>query len=308
MCIIAISPANTPIPSEKTRATMFRRNPDGAGFMFPLNGRVHIEKGFMSFKAMEDRLSELEKTIDFYETPIVFHYRITTHGGTKPGNTHPFPVTSNRHMLKELKTDAVMGCAHNGIISCVKPKKGFSDTQEYIVKRIAHLNKAFIHNKDKLKKIKKETNSKLVFLTGDGEIIKVGEFYDDFDGCWYSNFSYEDWSKYTYSYSYIPMQKNDGGIPDYDPKTYKSTLKTLEDEIVIDGFGDMRDGAEFMIDAYGRIYEILYNGDAVLDPDARVLPSPTSHSSRFIYDDWGYDDWYNEDDWKDCATYFNRKE
>ena len=130
MCIIAISPKNNPIPSSDTRKKMFENNPDGAGFMYPYKGKVRIEKGFMTLDAMETRLQEVSKVIDTTKTPMIFHYRITTHGGTSQANTHPFPVTNNRKLLQLTRVDASLGVAHNGIINCVKPKDGFSDTQE----------------------------------------------------------------------------------------------------------------------------------------------------------------------------------
>lgn len=298
MCIIAVSYKNTNIPSKEVRRTMFRRNPDGAGFMYTYKGRVRIEKGFMTFDAMEKRLDEVSKEIDTYKTPMVFHYRITTHGGTNPSNTHPFPVTSNRHSLRELTIDTWMGCAHNGIISRIKPKKGFSDTQEYIVKRISHLKNGFLHNKKKLSLIKDETASKFAFLTSDGEIVTVGEFYDGDDGCMYSNYSFES---YTFK-PYIPLLKAE--YPPYDPNTYKETLSPLEGCLVIDGYGELRDGEEFCKDNYGRMYEILLDGSLLLDPEARVISGSTTEAAKFIYDDWGFDEPI-DDDWLDYMKYYN---
>ena len=46
------------MPSKKIFSNCFSNNDDGAGFMFPLNGKVHIEKGFMSFTAFKKGLKE----------------------------------------------------------------------------------------------------------------------------------------------------------------------------------------------------------------------------------------------------------
>ena len=189
MCIIAHSPKNTPIPSAERRAEMFRRNPDGAGFMFPTDGHVHIEKGFMTFDAMEDRLAELSETYDFTALPVVFHYRIGTHGGNTPGNTHPFPITRDRKALKELVLDVPFAVAHNGIIHCVTPQKGYSDTQEYIVRRLTHIKPPF--DREILTQIGAETGSKFAFMYGNGSVQLVGAITKDRDdGCFYSNTSY----------------------------------------------------------------------------------------------------------------------
>ena len=330
MCIIAISPKNTPIPSYERREEMFFSNPDGAGFMFPRRGKVHIEKGFMDFQSMEARLDEIGKTVDLTATPIVFHYRIGTHGGNIPQNTHPFPVSHSRHALRELTIDTWLGCVHNGIIFSMKPRKGYSDTQEYIVQRISHFRKNFTHDKKKLARIERETDSKLAFLSPDGEITTVGDFIHDKDGCLYSNRSYDPYrffSKYATSSKYkyengklVSIDDNpykdwtaedwmrimgtyvdDDDAPEYNPDTYVSSLKSLEDQIVVDGNGDLRDGAEFCCDAYGRLYEYASDGTARLDSRARVIDSGSHKPLPYPYaDDWGYDD-YDQDDWADVC-------
>ena len=93
MCIIAIKPAGIKMPATTTIENMWYNNNDGAGFMYAAKGTVLIEKGFMTLEKFKAALNRLEKSIDTTSTPIILHFRITTHGGTSPGNTHPFPVT-----------------------------------------------------------------------------------------------------------------------------------------------------------------------------------------------------------------------
>lgn len=309
MCIIAVSPQNTAIPSFERREEMFWSNPDGAGFMYPYKGRVRIEKGFMTFNDMEQRLSEVSELIDTTKTPMVFHYRIGTHGGNIPQNTHPFPVTSNRHSLRALRIDTWLGCVHNGIIRTVKPRKGYSDTQEYIVRRLSHFRKNFTHDDRKLSVIELETGSRLAFLAPNGEITTVGNFIHDADGCLYSNSSYKP-----YLYNTITSNLCGDGLswrsvykyllssdesPEYNPETYKSTLKPLDGEIVIDGDGDVRDGAEFCTDQYGRLYAYNSDGTASLDSKARIVGRSTSPVAPW-YDDWAYDE-YDPEEWDDLT-------
>ena len=92
MCIIAIKDKGINLPSTKTLETMFRNNPDGAGFMYAKAGKVIIRKGFMTFKAFK---SALDKICDIDNLPLVMHFRIATSGSVDAGTTHPFPI-SNR--------------------------------------------------------------------------------------------------------------------------------------------------------------------------------------------------------------------
>lgn len=330
MCIIAISPKNTAIPSKDRREEMFASNPDGAGFMYPYRGRVRIEKGFMKFSEMEARIEELGKTLDLTATPIVFHYRIGTHGGNVPQNTHPFPVTSNRHSLRQLQIDSWLGVVHNGIIHTVKPRKGYSDTQEYIAQRIARFRHNFIHSQKKLDLIETETFSKLAFLTPDGEIVTVGKFIHDADGCLYSNDSYNIYRFSSYSLwgsyygknykSYKKSKKQDKKFDDsdgwsasmarnflysdcppfdYDSDTYEAEVEDLSDCCIIDGDGDLHDGSEYCCDQYGRIYRYNADGTATIDSRARIMSY--SGSARNPYADWAYDEYegkYDPDDWE----------
>lgn len=268
MCIIAHSPKNTPIPSAERRAEMFRRNPDGAGFMFAYDGHVHAEKGFMTLSAMEDRLAEVQKTIDLTALPVVLHYRIGTHGGNTPGNTHPFPITKDRKALKKLVFDAPFAVAHNGIIHCVRPLKGYSDTQEYIVRRLSHIKPPF--DGGIIRQIANETGSKFAFMYGSGAVQLTSGFIADEDGCSYSNGSYKP--RYDMYVDRAPIWEGiihrHQSILSYEPY---DTMLPLDDDIVIDADGMLYDGAEFCMDIYGRIYHYDDNGCPVLTHGTHLL-------------------------------------
>ena len=84
MCIIAAKPAGVKLPERDVFRTMWDGNSDGAGFMYVENGHVKIEKGFMKYKNFTKALDKVAGRLDLTKTPMVFHFRITTHGGTKP--------------------------------------------------------------------------------------------------------------------------------------------------------------------------------------------------------------------------------
>lgn len=141
MCIICAKPANVKFPSEETIKNMWDANSDGAGLMYVKDGKVRIEKGFMTYKSFTAKLDELRKTLDLVKTPVVMHFRITTHGGTCAANTHPFPVTDSIARLKQTNVTTTLGVAHNGIIP-ITPRKGISDTMEYIATQLSPLTRA----------------------------------------------------------------------------------------------------------------------------------------------------------------------
>lgn len=203
MCIICVKPTGAKMPQSETIATMFRNNNDGAGYMYNDNGKVIIKKGFMKLDDLSKSLEALEETHDLEKITIVFHFRITTHGGTCKENCHPFPLTDNIDLLKKRRVTCKTGVAHNGIISSVTPmRKDISDTMEYIANYMTPMNKLapdFFNNSIGQKLIYMQIESKMVILQGDGTFYKIGKFEKDGD-LLYSNTSYIPRS-YNYYYS-----------------------------------------------------------------------------------------------------------
>jgi hypothetical protein len=194
MCIIAIKQAGIKMPATTTIENMWHNNKDGAGFMYTKDGNVHIEKGLMTLKDFKAALKRLEKTIDVVNTPVVLHFRITTHGGTSPGNCHPFPVTEKLPLLQMTKCKAPLAVAHNGIIDIKPSQKDISDTMEYIITQLAplyQLKKDFYRQPAGKKLIYNFIKSKMVFLDAAGRIETIGDFITGKDGILYSNTSYK---------------------------------------------------------------------------------------------------------------------
>lgn len=216
MCIICIKPKGQQLPSTKTRRQMWRRNPDGAGFMYCSKGRVIIEKGFMEFEAMEARLRELSARIDITKTPLVLHYRITTHGGTCPQLTHPFPLSANPRALRTTHMRTALGIAHNGIIP-IATRPELSDTAEYIADVLSRLPHNFAQDRAARSRIEREINgSRMVFLSGDGVFTTVGNWLHGDDGCLYSNGSYIEPQRITSPYGKFSVPASVHNKPAYD--------------------------------------------------------------------------------------------
>lgn len=287
MCIISAKPAGVAMPSTETLRTMWDANPDGAGFMYPImqggkpTGLVQIEKGFMKWQDFETAIETLSRQIDLTATALVMHFRITTHGGTCPELTHPFPVVSSTSVLKKIRSAAKVGIAHNGIISSVSPSKDMSDTSEYVRSQLAPLAKAlprFYENPNAIELIKNAIGSKMAILTPEGNIVTIGDFNVK-DGVLYSNFSHEprSWSYSTY-----------GGGGWYDEWTSGASRKLMDvldaqpqahNIVLANGTKLPADSHFFSIDSRGRVYAFsdelgmfgeLCNAKAVTDKGIRI--------------------------------------
>lgn len=200
MCIIIAKYRNGRLPNKNELKNSFEYNSDGAGFMYVDNGKVIIDKGYMTYESFIDRFDELcKKYNDFNEKSLVIHCRIGTSSSNTAKNTHPYPLSRKEKNLHKtyIKTD--LGVVHNGIISQYTPhwkNPTTNDTQEFIIKYLTPLYenyKQFYKNKFIMNGIKNIINSKLVFLDTNDRIYFVGkdEFIEEDKGLFFSNDSYK---------------------------------------------------------------------------------------------------------------------
>jgi hypothetical protein len=299
MCIIAAKPAGVKMPTEETIRTMWSGNHDGAGLMYVENGRVQVEKGFMKLKDFLENLDQLASRLDLTSTPVVMHFRITTHGGTRPENTHPFPITDSVGALKKLKTSADVAVAHNGIINSVTPRKGISDTMEYIATQLAPLKRAlprFYESKDAMLLVKNAIQSRMAFLTSAGKIYTVGDFIDE-SGILYSNTSYK---APLYSFRDIDWKYYGNDLDDtygeYDPKPAKSTSVKLEPDkaiyvnwlydvgYIVTKHGTLLEGDDYLVDDEGKVWVYDFQYDLATRVDGARAYSNMGAPYRFNED------------------------
>ena len=256
------------MPTSKEINNMWSRNRDGAGIMYAIGGKVHIEKGFMEYADFVERIDQLDDIYGLKNLALVMHFRITTHGGTSAECTHPFPITDSMGMLRKLNHKTTIGVAHNGIIPGCSGGKDFSDTMEYIAGQLAPLYKAvpkFYENKHLMQMIKAATESKLAFLTSDGKIYTVGKFFEH-NGIMYSNTSYEHmntWRDYDYSkWSYSGGWENGSCLGRITAELDLMWLDDAKGEYVVDEKGQFAYSGEYAIDSYNYVYVYNYDEDA----------------------------------------------
>lgn len=289
MCIIAAKPAGVAMPSRDTIRTMWDGNRDGAGLMYLDGGKVTIEKGFMTYKSFAKKLDQLEKRLDLTRTPVVMHFRITTHGGTKPENCHPFPITDSIGALKKLTSRTDVGVAHNGIIHII-PRSGISDTMEYIASQLAPLKRAlprFYENKNAMLLVKNAIDSKMAFLTKEGKIYTVGDFVTD-NGVLYSNRSYIKSSlRYRDLGSwncYADFEDDWGDFQGIGYDDVKCLMWLDETDYLKSEDGSLIEGLDFLIDESGKVYEYDYNSDAAFLVEGMTAYTEAGTPKRFDFD------------------------
>ena len=198
MCIIIAKDKHGRLPKEEELKRSFEYNSDGAGFMYVKNGKVVIDKGYMTYDSfIKHYKTLLEEFHNFKNKSLVIHCRIGTSGKNIKENTHPFPISSDTRMLRAKKLSLEdVGIVHNGIIKGYGTATGLNDTQEFISKYIypiySHF-KDFYKNKDIMYGIEVITGSKWVILDKEDNLYFIGDFIDD-KGLMFSNSSYN----YTY--------------------------------------------------------------------------------------------------------------
>jgi predicted glutamine amidotransferase len=275
MCIIAIKPAGVEMPAMKTIENCWHNNPDGAGIMYAVGGTVHIEKGFMTLGDFRAALKRLENSIDTTSAPIVLHCRITTHGGTSPGNTHPFPVTEKLPLLQMTKSKAPLAVAHNGIIDIKPSKRDISDTMEYVMAQLAplyQLKRGFYKETSGKKLIYNAIKSKMVFLDGNGRIETVGDFIAGEDGLMYSNNSYKARTVY------YKWDLWDYGAEWYESEHGKYLSWLTEEDGYILSNGVPVSADYYLTDSDGRLYLYDIETDTAIPIDGTLY----SHAGRPI--------------------------
>jgi len=138
MCVAIYKPENVQMPSLDTLKKCWEANPDGAGFALFTGGdkyAIEIHKGYMTWKQFKAAF-EKYRLADF-TGDLLLHFRIATHGGISPGNTHPFSLTKDVKLLKHTNVLTNYALIHNGILP-IKPEGDISDTMEFC-RRLAPL-------------------------------------------------------------------------------------------------------------------------------------------------------------------------
>ena len=266
MCIAIYKPEDK-VLSLATLKECYTSNPDGAGFMYAENKKLHIEKGFFSFQSFYDAFKKHENK------QAVIHFRIKTHGKIDTTNCHPFAVNN------------AIGFVHNGIIS------GFGDAnhsdtigfnQSILQPLVSKWGNLALFQDPIIDLIEGRIGySKLVFLDRHGNHKIMNEHKGTWDdGVWYSNDSYKPYV--------APVTTYDWKDSKYDWKKNVTTIRTVslpKPNLIAIGtmvelLEDVADPATLTVYETGELCEIVaVNKDFTCD----LMHDDYKGKSSFLY-------------------------
>ncbi|MEE1227178.1 MAG: hypothetical protein UHM08_08775 [Bacteroidales bacterium] len=189
MCVIIYIPAGQTISADEINSA-WRTNPDGAGYSYLKDGKVHYKRGYMKLKPFKEDITPL---IGKY--PLLLHFRISTSDKVNELQTHPYDP-ANITALKGVLKNRPAVCM-NGTISSQTCYKKFNDTMSYIkdhkptFKLISKTG-----NTDTLDIIEDATGSRWAMLTPSGVVLSKGF-------SWYNGKAYSN-KNHLFSYAYYP--------------------------------------------------------------------------------------------------------
>lgn len=296
MCVIAIKTAGVAMPSMEEIKAMWNANPDGAGFMYPENGMVHIRKGFLELEDFIKALGEFEIShTNVNDIPMVMHFRIGTHGAkTSAECTHPFPVSADDLMLTATELSVPLAYAHNGIISSIPTDDKLSDTMMYgkiILASLYNSDPNFYKNEATQWLIEQTINdSRMCFMDGNGVITKVGQWTTDAKtGLIYSNTHFKfymyDW------YDGFPSRRRVSSLGEY------TDFSSYSGYGYRDGFGSTWEGYGDYEDDYNPIRDVIEESTKKIkssrycdkmDKSGNVYKKLSQNAMLVDYDDMWY--------------------
>jgi predicted glutamine amidotransferase len=281
MCVIVQKPKKVLFP-EKDIESAYIVNPHGFGYMYYDKSLKKIQT-FRSVDISKDEVQKIFKGLKNEE--VCFHFRWCTEGDKTKKQAHPFKVLSkNKHGVD-------MYFMHNGTIKAILKKdllEGESDTQAFnrlILHPILREKPDLIKNKSFHKMLREYIGytSRLCFMYGDGEIVKINEHLgNEKEDCWVSNL-------YSFNRNHRQSTKNnnnnvrnvysDYNNTSYRRHTYQSNYKQSEtpylkqNRRVVSMFGiNIRTGDELYIyDTHSKDDIPLIGEITYISEDLKVL-------------------------------------
>lgn len=183
MCLITVQPPGVPLSLDLIHNAWTNGNNDGAGYMYAINGRLRINKGFMKWDDFAGAY-ELDRS-SHPDVTFVSHLRLATHGTKDAQMTHPYSLANG-----------MVGLVHNGVLSKFGGYNGngLSDTLEFAWYVMSFRHPKNIMDQEFAKHLGRliGSSNKFVLLDHRGELRIINEDAGHWkDGLWFSNKNYE---------------------------------------------------------------------------------------------------------------------
>jgi predicted glutamine amidotransferase len=221
MCIAIYNPSEAPDLTLKALESCRTNNPDGMGFMYALEGRLHIVRQMRRKSRFFRRYQQARQL----GVDVVLHFRIATHGYIDIDNAHPIQVSDN------------LAFVHNGILPKWAPKdprNPKSDTRRFARNVLKWLPDGWLQSKKVRTMVERDTQgSRLVFLDSQAHATILHENSGVWhNGSWFSNGSYkEDYyaSQYDWDSGWTPQWGKDGRLTNRNSMPTDGTVEDWVD-------------------------------------------------------------------------------
>ena len=233
MCICALQTKKQKNFTYDEIASMFAKNPHGAGMMWNDGKSIKYRKGYFDVDSFYDdyiAIRALPTTQD-----IAVHMRIGTGSNIDVANCHPFPITSVPKRIKSSHGSCDVGVMMNGIIGA--STKEFSDTALFVMKNLKSYydtdRRFFLHftrNQNIL--FENEIHGcRFILMSKEGSKL-CGVGWSDYEGKAQVSNRYwipkkvSEYSYYNNIYSYLDSYDYDGELPWSDKPTKATRFAT----------------------------------------------------------------------------------
>lgn len=237
MCIAILNKSGF-IPDQHIQNS-FDNNYDGAGLAWIESGIIKTYKTMNDISEFIQTYKKIRKNND---SPILLHFRISTHGKVNISNVHPFMIGNKMAMI------------HNGMIDFPILNKNLSDTHSLVLLLNKLSNPENIHDSNSVEfQFIKETcdnHSKMVFLSADSKYTIFNEEKGHWiDQTWYSNYTYKDYGRYDFGgKSMDNLSKSN----QYSFDSYKNEYAWDEYEMdEIETFANLHEIDPYFVDDFG---------------------------------------------------------
>ena len=204
MCVALVKNKDIDLPNKDVLKVCFKNNPDGAGFAYCRDGNIVINKGFFTFEGFYKALESAN--IKKHESALI-HFRVATHGNIDKHTCHPFLITDNYEDMRKTNIVTSNGdvMIHNGMLNFELDEKEISDSM-YLAKYLSKYNlfnetNAYMLNIALLNNNNKSKMNRVGVLRIDNTVEMYGfkEPWEEVEGCYFSNKSYQVGFSRTYS-------------------------------------------------------------------------------------------------------------
>jgi hypothetical protein len=273
-------------------------NPDGAGLMFSEKEALTIRRGFMKWRSLK-RYMKRAGTDRLDALPVVFHFRIATHGSVSKKNCHPFQINENLAM------------AHNGVMRNIDIPKGkdISDSEafaeRFVKEAFSSIEIDSLQDGQPINELFSShigNGNRLLFMDNNGEIAIVNEAEGTWPktglgkNMWFSNMN---WKPVVLSGGWTSVGRSGGSVATNAKPGTKTHIAWENGKRITKTY-----------DKNGKLLMTSINPSSITHAQSEVdYQGETPINGNALKLSGGWQDYDGDEDWYcyDCHNYFKLK-